>query len=528
LTTKKNLFITNKLYQKIREQAFLKTGINPVYRQYNYYYIIHKVIADLTFHQGAYIGCKMHTSTLSKLFGKSKQDTCGILKDLVSWGLIYISKQAKEKESSACYALTRDYSNDNIIILTAEATDVSFLKKLVDERDEELTFIRILNENIAKLTLNDEGFNYINNRYNISLSTTQFPFHTKEEGVAKETAFKVSKTTNSVGKEPKFFMGGVEIDQIDLPLISIFLGDFNSSRPDSKSRIYNNLTNLKRESRQYIHFNGKPLMMTDISNSQILLSVAAVKNQYSITSGRGLINLPDDVKHYQKLAQAGQFYEYMIEKAGYTGDRNKFKKQFFTDVFFSKITKWSTPIKDVFMVKFPTVYKMICQLKSKDYADFAISMQRLEASIIIDTVAKKMIKAKRCILTLHDAIVTTNEGDLILAEQLITDAMVKYKITPQFKRETKEKYKNREQPEVNSAVHINHYIESFAISNYKELKPITETLTEQETEVLMEKFAIAARGHREVFMDKRQFDIYVRYDEDDNKIINFKNYIKVA
>jgi len=523
--TTKNFFTTYSLYQRIQEQTLQKTGVNQYIQFYKYLYIIHKIIADKTFHKGDYVGCKMNIDILTALFGGKDQSTSRIIKDLVSWGFITKSENYTFKKSSSRYVLSSEYSNGGILILSVDITDAGFVKKLIDYDKIEINkTVKQLAINISNLSLTPSCYSYINNKYNLSIS------HTIERVVDQETVFKVSKTLILDDKSPVFLLGGVPIDMVDLPLIQIHLKDFNSSRPDEKSRIYNNLTNLKREYRQYISFNGKPLMMTDISNSQVLLSVAAVKNQYSITSGRGLKNLPADIKKYQDLAESGKFYEYIMGKAGYTGDRNKFKKQFFTDVFFSKVTEaWSTAIKDVFMQEFPTVYKIINELKSKDYRNFAISMQRLEASIMIDTVAKKMIKAGKCILTLHDAIVTDNDDDLIMAEQLISDAMVKYDINPKFKRETAEKYIEKTEPimEKNEMV-IDHYIESFTVSNYNDLEPVTASLTDQQVEILMEQFAIASIGHRDVFVDSMQFNIYIKYDDDDQKIINFKNFRKAA
>lgn len=432
--TTKNFFTTFKLHEEITTHTFTKTGVNPYIQQYKYLYIIHKIIADKSFHKGDYIGCKMNTKNLTVLFGNKHAQTCAIIKDLESWGLICKTTKAIVGTDAARYALTDNFNANHIAIISVEISDAGFVKKLIDyDKIESNKTVKQLGVNIYNISLTTYCYSYLYNKYKF--------LHTIDGAVDSKVALKVSKTMISDDKKPKFLLGGVEIDIVDLPLIQIHLKDFNTSRPDEKSRVYNNLTNLKREYRQYILFNGKPLLMTDISNSQVLLSVAAVKKQYRITSGIGILGLPDDIKHYQQLAESGKFYEYLIDKVTYTGDRNKFKKDFFKDVFFSKVTKaWTTPIKDAFIQEFPNIYALINQLKAKDYRDFAVSMQKLEASIMIDTVAKKMVKAGKCILTLHDAIVTDNEEDLLLAEELISDAMVKYGISPKFNREAGDKY----------------------------------------------------------------------------------------
>lgn len=430
--TTKNFFTTKRLHEEITTKAFTKSGVDPYIQQYKYLYIISKIIADQSFHKGKYVGCKLNTKNLTVLYGNKHMQTCAIIKDLINWGLIHKTANAVIGSDASRYALTDQYANDGILVLPVDITDAGFVKKLIDyDKIENDKVLKQLALNIHNLFINNSGISYLSNKYNI---------HTIDGVVDQETVFLVSKTGFIDDKSPNFLLGGVEIDMVDLPLIQIYLKDFNTSRPDEKSRVYNNLTNLKREFRQYISFNGKPLLMTDISNCQVLLSVAAVKKQYSISSGIGMLGLYEDVKYYQQLAEDGTFYEYLISRSGYTGDRNKFKKDFFTQVFFSKVVKYGMPIKDAFMNEFPNVYKLINQLKAKDYKDFAISMQRMEASIMIDIVAKMMIKAGKCILTLHDAIVTDNEEDLQFAEQLISDAMVKYGIEPKFKRETADKY----------------------------------------------------------------------------------------
>ncbi|MES2827837.1 MAG: hypothetical protein V4687_06775 [Bacteroidota bacterium] len=424
------------MYNKIKELTFQKSGVDPYIQQFKYYYIVHKIIADNTFHKGNYVGCKLNIDTLTALFGCRDSQSSAMVNDLVKWGIIVETEKFKFKRSSTRYALTDTYLHDRYTIMDAHVSDAGFIKKLINSDQNEINkTLKQLKYNIQLLTLNQAGLDYLNFKYSYISSCISPSSLTLKKALDQKTAFNVSKTKILDQREPQFLLGGYEVDQIDLPLIQILLGDFNSTRPDEMSRVYNNLTNLKREFRQFIEFNGKPLIMTDVNSSQVLISVAAIKKQYSISSGKGLLGLPDDIKHYQSLAESGLFYEFLMEKAGHNGDRTKFKKQFFTDVFFSKVANWSTPIKDAFINAFPTVYKIINELKAKDYKQFAISMQKLEANIMIDTVAKKMVKAGKLVLTLHDAIVCTSEDDLQFAEQLISDAMVKYDISPKFKRE---------------------------------------------------------------------------------------------
>ncbi len=426
--TTKNFFTTKNLFQEITERVSSNFSKKSFLQRYKYLYIINRLIADKTFHKGKYVGCKLNIKNLTDLFGNKNSQTSTIIKNLTEWEIIYKIKEATVGNESARYAFTEKYSNICIQIMRIDVSEANFIGKLIDyDKIENDRILAQLNTNIYKLSINNEGISYLLNKYNLN---------TIDGVVSCKTLSTAHKKCISKDNSGVFLLGGVEFDMVDLPLIQIYLKDFNTSRPDPKSRVYNNLTNLKREFRKYISFNGKPLIMTDISNCQVLLSAAAVKKQYSITSGIGKAGMYVDVKHYQKLAESGMFYEHLIEKSGYIGDRNKFKKDFFSQVFFSKVVEYSMPIKDAFVKEFPNVYNLINQLKLKDYRDFAIAMQRMEASIMIDTVAKKMVKQGKCILTLHDAIVCDNLDDLKHAENLISEAMKKLDILPNFKRET--------------------------------------------------------------------------------------------
>ncbi|MNJ92897.1 hypothetical protein D3C87_105720 [compost metagenome] len=425
--TTKIFFCTKKIYQEITIRVSNSVSEKSHLQKFKYLYIINRIIADKAFHKGIYYGCKLNIKNLTALFGNKHSQTSAIIKHLTEWGIIHKTKDAAVGNASARYAFTAKYSEDRLQMLQVDITEASFVRKLIDyDKVENDKILFQLSINIHKLSINNDGILYLTNKYNI---------HTIDGVLNQKTSHKVSRTYILQDEKNVFLLGGVEFDMVDLPLIQIYLKDFNTSRPDQKSRVYNNLTNLKREFRKYISFNGKPLLMTDISNCQVLLSAAAVKKQYSITSGIGKAGLYEDVKSYQQLAESGLFYEYLIEKSGYVGDRGKFKKDFFSQVFFSKVVNYSMPIKDAFVKEFPNVYLIINQLKLNDYRDFAIGMQRMESSIMIDNVAKKMVKEGRCILTLHDAIVCDNLGDLERAELLISNAMDKLDISPNFKRE---------------------------------------------------------------------------------------------
>jgi hypothetical protein len=449
LKQKLTLHTTVALYEKVVElTTSKKMGVNLSLLKYRYLYILHKIIVNKTFNKGEYSGCPLHIADLTVSFGGNHQNTSSIVRDLVESGCISRLRNHHVGKHARKYVLGDQYDNTRFTTIKFSQIEQQTSNKPVVE-DSTGKVVKQLSENMKLLSINKMGIEYINNKYGINIYTiinrsniidnnhynNDSIIHTIHGSITDEAAFNMARTPNLEVSTILFLFEGVSFDLVDLPLIDIILCQYRWSRKDPKSRLYNNITHLKREFRKYVHFNDVPMSMTDISNCQVLLSVSKVIKQYAQVSGHGAATLPGDICKYKALAESGMFYEYLIAESKYIGDRNTFKKDFFAQVFFSKVVSYSMPIKDAFVTAFPTVYAMINHLKANDYRDFAISLQRLEASIIIDKVAKKMIQLGRCVLTLHDAIVTCNDKDLDLAEELINKAMVKLGITPKFKRE---------------------------------------------------------------------------------------------
>jgi hypothetical protein len=68
-------------------------------------------------------------------------------------------------------------------------------------------------------------------------------------------------------------------------------------------RVHTNLTNLKSSMRAFLSHRGRPLVNLDIRNSQPLFFGVLLREKYA--SGP----MPDDVRHYLELVQAGRFYD---------------------------------------------------------------------------------------------------------------------------------------------------------------------------------------------------------------------------
>jgi hypothetical protein len=223
----------------------------------------------------------------------------------------------------------------------------------------------------------------------------------------------------------------------DIGLLSILAGSMFLERPDPLSRIYTNLTSLKREHRQYIHLNGAPLLMTDIVNSQIVFSVAAISDYLSQVERSAAVEA--NLLKYRTLAVSGQFYEALAHKAGYEltdHNRSLFKKEFFRQVFFSRIRSKGGDVKKAFRKMYRPIAVLINRMKKEHYADFAVALQRMEAQFMIDEVLAALHSQGIMALTIHDSIVLHNHNDRRVAEMMIKELMFsRYGFAPKMKWE---------------------------------------------------------------------------------------------
>lgn len=452
--TEKRMFTTYNIYEKIVHNIKNLPGIEWQVQQYNYLYVVHKIISHLNLHKDDYnLGCKINEEYLAKLFGKSNSATADIYRNLIKWNIIYQSVPAGEG-NSARYLLHPDHNDDRIFMLSVPTNAVSFIDKIIRFKENELKEDKFIlkSYNLIKshLSVNSLGINYLNNKYHLFNSPDSVLLLDGYEKL--KGGFLITETELFDLKNKEKLTGGYGIERRDIPLYLILIGHIICKRPpdknDKPSRVYNNLTNLPRDHRQYLNFCGKSLLMTDISNSQILLTVPIVEKHYKIYSGKGSVGMPDDIIKFKEWAESGEFYENFSKLIYHNnpmtvGQRKELKIMIFRVLWFGRNTRFKNQnrVKSLFIKHFPNVYKIMSALKKVDYKQFSIELQRFEASIIIDKVARKMLN-KHPVLTLHDAIVCTSEEALLDAETRIAKALAKHNITPKFKREDESKYSN--------------------------------------------------------------------------------------
>jgi len=229
--------------------------------------------------------------------------------------------------------------------------------------------------------------------------------------------------------------------------------DYHYAFSGAGHRFYSPLTNLKRELKQFLTFDGQKIVSIDIKNSQPFLSLALFKHDFwgkkkgklrleslnreiyntirnkeeyksiitLVNTSETLTDINSGLEKYRSLVLEGLFYEYIQEYFADTyperfSDRPRVKKEVMRILFSDpKKEHWSfyKPCLD-FYKHFPVPYQLFKMIKQIEYNYFPIILQAIESFLVIDVICKRIsdLNAEIPIFTIHDNILTTigNEG----------------------------------------------------------------------------------------------------------------------
>lgn len=242
--------------------------------------------------------------------------------------------------------------------------------------------------------------------------------------------------------------------------------EFYFSVDDNVGRFHSNLTNIKREIRNFITYDGHKLVNVDIKNSQPLFSTLLLhktfyekqrstlhfysfpsflqlllppssSNTTNHSSSTTIIMLVEKLKkltskgfgEYENYVNSGEFYK-MLAEAVYPDlpyNKQNMKTMIFTILFSNNRfmgQEGAKPKKD-FREHFPNVYEVFSLIKKKNHRALAHLLQRIESTIMIGAVTSRIALERPNLpfFTIHDSIATL-EGN----EEYVAD-IVKEEIT---------------------------------------------------------------------------------------------------
>jgi hypothetical protein len=226
-------------------------------------------------------------------------------------------------------------------------------------------------------------------------------------------------------------------------------------------RLHTNLTNLSKELRNFITYDGEQLVSVDIRNSQPYMSLALFdrrfwepnpkadyptlwrlnKEMYKgkdredrhlhyiimfVDSSTTLIRRDFQTEMFFRKVIQGEIYEHLqevFERAGYhlgnTPDekRSKVKKIALTSFFDDDRKVYNREpgsYVQIFRRHFPFIARVFEYVKEDDYRALAVLLQRIESFLLLDKICHRISQERpdMPLFTIHDNIVTTagNEG----------------------------------------------------------------------------------------------------------------------
>ena len=233
-------------------------------------------------------------------------------------------------------------------------------------------------------------------------------------------------------------------------LVNIMNGCYNiTNNPKTDGRFHNNFVRLKKELRQFLTYDGKPLVEIDISNSipyilsSILNSSLTIDQVnpdtksiyssilYKFHKNRKSLDIAE-IQQFHNLCANGNIYQSLIpeyfkntielESSGINEDgtelfiqskeyRKTIKTKLLSMIFARN--KHYKYMQEVLNRSYPTITKFINKMKRKHYERLSHFLFQIESFVMLEKVARGFNKKQRGrtpIFTIHDCIVTTEDN----------------------------------------------------------------------------------------------------------------------
>ena len=343
----------------------------------------------------------------AKILHNVLNDYKNYLTKLISWGIIETNNRYEVGKSSKGYRFTPQYAQAGF--RKTEIHSKRIIKKVTDYRNSQT-------KELTKM----EHIHIWNCLKSISIDSEEARAYINDSNLEAE----------------KYFSYLIAVDMIED-------GTFFQSVDKTAGRVHNNITNLSRNLRPFLRYNGQRLFEIDIVSSQpFLFNVLineALKNPSFLSYLEDInknvnVSYVADVETYKSLTSQGVIYEYLMEKLKATETRQEFKIRFFRSVLYCKENpKYISKDRRRFKELFPTVSEIISFYKKEDYRQLAIQLQRKEAEIMINSISKRLAEKGIFILTIHDSILSTADNTDIIKQIIKDEFQNKYGLTPTIK-----------------------------------------------------------------------------------------------
>lgn len=254
-------------------------------------------------------------------------------------------------------------------------------------------------------------------------------------------------------------------------IIALENKEYNAKIDSNVHRLHSAITNMQKDYRNFLKYDGKELTSIDISNSQPFLLCILLNPEFWDKDSDAYINighLPENIQkmftptllieikryvasmpaaklqNYIREASAGNLYEFMQRKINNPDiDRSRVKTMilitFFSDNKYISQQTEDAALKRRFRELFPEIYNLIAKCKRSRKNRFACLLQSVESEIILNRCCKRIWDEgghKVPVFTIHDSIATTAEY-VGLVRNIMDEELYKAAgVHPHFKEET--------------------------------------------------------------------------------------------
>lgn len=235
-------------------------------------------------------------------------------------------------------------------------------------------------------------------------------------------------------------------------------------------RLHSAITNIQKDYRNFLRYDGQELTAIDISNSQPFLLTILLRLEFWDRDSDAYINighLPENIQevftpkllheikkyladtpeekfvNYIREASEGHLYEFMQKKINKPDiDRSRVKTMtlitFFSDNRYLNQPAEDAALKRQFRRLFPEIYKLIALGKRGRKNRFACLMQSVESEIILHRCCRRIWgegEHKVPVFTIHDSIATTS-GNVDFVKRIMDEELTMAAgVHPSFKIE---------------------------------------------------------------------------------------------
>lgn len=331
----------------------------------------------------------INVDTLRKIVNYNKATT--FLKDLIDLGIIESNNTFSRKEhKSTGYRLTKEVLKHKFYI--PQETDEKLNNKIK----------RVYGKLKLKLITDDEtGYGYVTECM-------------EDLEINIETAV---KSVSELDEELKDF-AELQIENFSDKFFSV---------DRTGNRLHNNLTNLFTPLRNHLTYKGQKLVQCDVRNSQLIFLYLLMRDC--------CIN-PVELDKFKNVVCDYGFYEFFAEKleVELTDDtRKQFKESVFEHLLFGANKTELSKFETVFKSEFPNIFYVMQSIKTENYKDVAIRLQKKESKFIFNCVRK--LNKSIPLFTIHDSIVTTIGNEYIIYDLMISEFKNNFGIEPKIKIE---------------------------------------------------------------------------------------------